>query len=184
MSNTEHWKLVPEFPDYEVSNHGRIRSWRQATDGRKNHRKHPHYFKPFITRFGYAQVMLRKKNSPKPHRCLVHRLVALAFIPNPKGLSDVAHNDGSKNHNHVNNLRWSTHRENQMDMRQHGTMQDGERCCTAKLTEAQVLYIKDMCKKGKRGTQRKMARQFGISPAQVNRIVKGTRWRYLQEVAA
>ena len=44
--------------------------------------------------------------------CLIHRLVAETFIPNPLGLRDVDHIDGNKTNNRVENLRWVSHKEN------------------------------------------------------------------------
>lgn len=42
----------------------------------------------------------------------VHRLVALAFIPNPNNLSDVNHKDNNRQNNSVKNLEWMTHGDN------------------------------------------------------------------------
>jgi hypothetical protein len=132
-----------------------------------------------VSPLGYIAVMLRKEAGGKPHRRLVHRLVAKAFLPPPSPEeTDVAHNDGDPSNNRVENLRWATHRDNQMDMRKHGTMQDGSKSCTAKLTGEQAAEIRERVRNGPRGTQRQIARETGLSPAQINRIAKGHRWRH------
>lgn len=64
--------------------------------------------KPYLNG-GYMTVKL-KINGLKVMR--VHRLVALAFIPNPDNKPCVDHIDGNKLNNHVNNLRWCTIGEN------------------------------------------------------------------------
>jgi hypothetical protein len=45
---------------------------------------------------------------------LVHRLVALAFLPNPESKSDVNHIDGARNNNSLSNLDWCTSSENKV----------------------------------------------------------------------
>lgn len=169
----EIWRRVGAYPDYEVSNLGRVRSWR----GRAGHaRQSPVIMQGYIDDHGYRRVMLRKPGSPKPYARSVHRLVAVAFIPNPLDLPDVAHEHGAQAGDAVGNLRWSTHRDNQMDMRRHGTMQDGERSVTAKLTARQVEEIRAERQRSGRGSQVRLAEAFGISVGQVSRIVNGIRW--------
>lgn len=60
---------------------------------------------------GYKQVSLYKKDPSRVRyrKCLVHRLVALAFIPNPNNFPEVNHRDDIKTHNNVNNLEWCDH---------------------------------------------------------------------------
>lgn len=180
------WKTIIGFEQYEVNQIGEVRSWRKKTrewrnpDKRLGWKLEPTILKGTITPFGYTAYILRD-SSGKPHRLLAHRLVAIAFygIPDNDKLTDVAHNDGNPRNNSVVNLRWTTHRDNQLDMRKHGTMQDGEKCTTRKITEQEAKEIRDRVKSGPRGTQRKIAMEFGLSTAQVCRIANNTRWRWL-----
>ena len=59
---------------------------------------------------GYITVSLKYEN--KWHILSLHRLVAIAFIPNPLNKPEVNHIDGNKTHNNANNLEWVTHQEN------------------------------------------------------------------------
>lgn len=60
---------------------------------------------------GYLRVGLTTDEGSLKH-FFVHRLVALAFIPNPEDKPQVNHKDGNKLHNAVTNLEWSTCKEN------------------------------------------------------------------------
>lgn len=177
------WRVIAGFPDYEVSNCGEVRSFRSRCDGVENPQlKAGKIMAGFVSEKGYHSVMLRREGDPKPVRQSVHRLVAKAFIPNPNNLSDVAHRDGKPSNNRKGNLRWSTHRDNQMDMRKHGTMQDGEKSCTAKITAETVEIIRAAVEVFGRGGQIRLARFFGLSVAQISRIKSGKRWAHLAEV--
>lgn len=59
----------------------------------------------------YLMVDLIGDNGEK-HKMLVHRLVALSFIPNPDNRPEVNHKDGNSLNNCVANLEWTTHKEN------------------------------------------------------------------------
>jgi len=63
-----------------------------------------------ICQAGYHRVGVYHEGKRKGMS--VHRLVAIAFIPNPGNKSDVNHKDGNKANNHVNNLEWCTRQEN------------------------------------------------------------------------
>lgn len=73
----------------------------------KNNISHP---KVFTTEKGYQYVKLWFNSKTKAQ--FVHRLVAKAFIENPKNKPEVNHIDGVKSHNHVDNLEWVTSKEN------------------------------------------------------------------------
>ena len=79
--------------DYEVSNTGQVRNIRTGR-----------ILKQTITQYGYCQVGLHKDGVQKT--VLVHRLVAQAFIPNPKNLPEVNHKDECKTNNRIDNLEW------------------------------------------------------------------------------
>ena len=98
----ENWRKVIEYEDlYEVSNMGRVRSVKKETL----------ILKPFHwQKDGYMYARLSKKS--KKCRRGIHVLVAKAFIPNPKNKKQVNHIDGDKTNNTVDNLEWSTPREN------------------------------------------------------------------------
>ena len=91
---------------YQVSNLGEVRSLDRP---RKNYDINTgefteimikgKYLKPRITPFVYKTVSLSKNSKRKWH--FIHRLVAEAFIPNPKNLPFVNHKDENKLNNRI-----------------------------------------------------------------------------------
>ena len=92
-------KLIKEFPDYSITEDGRIFS-----------NRYNRYLKSRVNRYGYLHINLRKDK--KGYDKTIHRLVAKAFIPNPENKPEVNHIDGNKLNNHVSNLEWCTRSEN------------------------------------------------------------------------
>lgn len=71
---------------------------------RKGNSKKSRMIKGGIDQHGYRIVCLCKNGKQKVHR--VHRLVAIAFIPNPNGFKEVNHKDENRQNNSVENLEW------------------------------------------------------------------------------
>ena len=84
----------------------RISSW-----GRVLNAETQKFICPYLTEKGYWRVDLFDVLGHKKHH-KVHRLVAKAFIPNPKGKKQVNHKDGNKANNSFTNLEWVTDEEN------------------------------------------------------------------------
>jgi hypothetical protein len=95
----EEWKPINDFPEYEVSNLGRVKSIikNQVIRQDKN-------------RDGYPIVSLYSRGQRKTKG--VHRLIGLAFISNPDELPEIDHINRDKTDNSVSNLRWANRSDN------------------------------------------------------------------------
>lgn len=94
----ENWKTINAYPNYEVSDKGRIRSlnWHMTGEVR--------VLSPRLNHKGYLQLWLYDSGHRKMFS--VHRLVAEAFIPNPHELPQINHKDRNRANNSVDNLEW------------------------------------------------------------------------------
>lgn len=114
MTPTEHWKTLVDFPDYEISTMGRVRS-------HKIHRGEPG---PRILRAGAdnkGYLTVRVGGAEGMRTFKVHVLVALAFLgPRPPD-TEVRHLDGDNQNNRIGNLLYGTPAENVADRVRHKT---------------------------------------------------------------
>lgn len=92
------------YENYKVSNLGRVKSLNYHREKREK------ILSPDEDRYGYLRVVLCKNGKTK--RYIVHRLVAMAFIPNIMNYNCIDHRDTNKKNNNVLNLTWVTHKQN------------------------------------------------------------------------
>jgi len=162
----EIWKYIDGFPDYEVSNMGRIKSYKNEQE---------RILKPSIDGTGYYNVKLRKNGKMYTKR--VHQLVLKTFVgPCPEGM-ECCHNGGNHLNNRLENLRWDTHSSNQQDQRKHGTSPVGSKHPNSKLTETDVLEIRERRKNGE--TQDSIAKDYDVTRPLISYIVNNKTWRHV-----
>ncbi|GMK40905.1 HNH endonuclease [Paenibacillus sp. CCS19] len=102
---SEEWLPVVGYEElYAVSNLGRVKHLSNSAKCKER------ILKPQLQRDGYLRVTLSKKGQKK--RVAIHRLVMIAFIPNPEDKEQVNHLDGNKLNNKLINLQWVTPKEN------------------------------------------------------------------------
>lgn len=105
----EIWKEIEGYEGiYQVSNTGYIR--RIADKDSWGRKRTPKTLNPRVDKKGYLHVALSKNGIRREYK--VHRIVAEAFIPNPKKFPQVNHKDENKINNAVNNLEWCNNKYN------------------------------------------------------------------------
>ena len=171
---TETWTPIRGYEKlYEITESGQIRSW---SFGETRRRSAPRALKWRINPYGYAAVALANGSRPI-WNVLVHRLVALTFIPNPRNLAQVNHKDSNKLNNHVSNLEWVSQADNlkhSWRVRTHVSPR-GERAHHAKLTSADIAIIQNRFASGDKGTA--IAKDFGITATHAYRIRDNVHWK-------
>lgn len=147
--NQEEWKKI-EDTNYSISSFGRIRN------DLKNR-----FLKGTKSSNGYLRVVIRKKRAER-----IHLLVAKYFLKKPENTTEINHIDGNKINNKVNNLEWTTHRENIIHAYKNNLMDlhtkaHGEAHINAKLSTKDVEKIKYL--RNKNITYKEISRIMNIS---------------------
>lgn len=153
---------------YQISNLGRVKSLRkeqllQKSGGirvrdEKILSQQKHYK-------GYLTLKLSKENKQKRYK--VHRLVAIAFIPNNENKLQVNHIDGVKSNNKAENLEWCTNLENQKHAAKTGLKKK-------KLKREDIIKIR----KDKR-LQKEIAKDYGVVFQTISDIKNKKTWAHV-----
>jgi hypothetical protein len=167
----EIWKKILNYDGYEVSNYGRVRSFKiRGGQGRLTNK--PTIKKQtIIGNSGYLGVSLSHKGKEKT--ILVHRIVLETFVSLcPLGM-EARHLDGNKLNNLLLNLKWGTPKENGEDKLKHGTTSKNNKF-RAKLNKKQVKYIKRKLNEGYSCTF--LANKFNVKQPTISNIKNGKSW--------
>lgn len=166
MSEQVRVRIVPEYPGLVISSDGRI----QGPSGK--------WRKQWTDRDGYRNLSVPRVGGGKAITRKAHVIVCTAFHgPKPSTLHQVAHFNGRPADNRAENLRWTTHAENEEDKIRHGTRLIGERHSMAKLTEAQILEIREARRRGE--TLSSLAVQYGLAFQTISNISTRKIWRHI-----
>lgn len=163
----EIWKFVDDYNGmYEISSLGRLKS---HAYGR------PKIKYQTLINSGYMAVSLSKDRTIKNYT--IHRLVALAFIPNPENKPTVNHKNRIKNDNRVENLEWCTRSENTKHSWQVGFRKRTYTLITPnKLNKIDIaMQIRELHSKG--ATYKQLSKQFNIHYETVSRIIRNIIWK-------
>lgn len=104
MEEVEIWKDIPDYPNYQVSNLGNVKSLNYNHTGKEG------LLKQGKQKNGYLSVFLYKDVKGKTF--YVHKLVAMVFLENPYNYPCVNHKDENKENNCLNNLEWVSYQYN------------------------------------------------------------------------
>lgn len=165
---------IPGCPGYFVDRNGD--AWSSINRGPRTNRVGGHLLKLKKTRDidGYFRVSNSSASSMRTYVGL-HRAVCMAFHGIPGEGQECCHNDGSRDNNCPENLRWGTVKENSHDRYKHGTDAVGANNGRALLSDEQVLAIRYE----ENGPRREVAAKYGISVRTVSKIRSCESWKHL-----
>jgi len=170
----EQWKAVfiegiSDDEKYEISNFGRLKRQKPTEQGL--------IIIPSKIK-GYPIVNLKLKTEKRTTR-YIHKLVAEAFIQKEDDLQEyVLHVDFNKENNHFKNLIWATRAELFEHQSKNPNYKKGL-VRYSKLTETDVIRLKKRLMRGKNPLY-KIAKEFGITHTQLNRIRSGENWGHIK----
>ena len=170
----EKWQPCPGYEEsYQVSNLGKVRSIDRFHFKRRGRIKGKTLIQN-LNKKGYPEVKLWKNNKQEARN--PHRLVALAFIPNPNNLPQVNHIDGDKLNNHVSNLEWISNSDNMRHAYKLGLKcSKGENNSNCKITDIQVTQIKLIYNTGK--SSKYISEELNVKLHIVRQIISGKSWK-------
>ena len=126
---------IIDYPNYLIYNDGRVYSKCRKI-----------FLKQDTINTGYLAVNLWKNNKFK--KFTIHRLVGLHYLERVEGKNEIDHIDRNKTNNHINNLRWCNHSENNINTGVFKNNKLGIK--NIYFRKDRNIYIFDIVRKGKR----------------------------------
>lgn len=126
---------------------------------------------------GYLRLTLSFDGNAE--KWFVHRIVGVAFIPNPNNRETINHKDGNKANNNVDNLEWATRLENNQHAWNTGLVNNsGVNHPNCKLTRDEVLKIRELTKLKKYyGSNQEIASMFNVGNGTISHIRHNRSWK-------
>lgn len=178
--NTE-YRQVADFPNYKLGSDGTLWSkyrWPSHYERTTNDALGDEWYQVKMAPkqdTGYITVCLYNESRRRYVR--VHCLMLETFVGKRPERFEACHWNGNRLDNRIENLRWDTRRNNQLDKYRHGTIATGERNPMSKLTNADVIEIRRTCNAGERCNI--VAKRFGVKTETVSNIVNRKTWRHI-----
>ena len=169
----EEWRVIKDFPDYAVSNLGKVK--RARDNG--NNRFAGDIIKSRRNKKGYVYLTLCHGEIKKSLK--VHRLVLEAFIGSCPVGCECSHKDNNQTNNCLSNLEWATHSKNILNSFQAGSKKSlkSSEHGRSKLKEQDVVEIRKMISCGI--PQKDIATQFNVHINTIGRIKNKNNWSHI-----
>ena len=140
--------------------------------------KTEYLLKPFINKDGYYSINIQLGNRGNYKTRRLHRLFALAYIPNPENKPVINHIDGNKINLDPSNLEWTTYSENNLHAFATGlklpTKQDPETCNLTTHTVDEVRFVCDLLQRGV--SPKRISKDYKFGYDFVQKIRRGITW--------
>lgn len=163
----EEYKKITNYSHYRIYNNGKVYS---------------EFINRFITptqdSYGYLQnTLVDDQGNRKTIK--THRLVAMAFLPNPNNYPDVNHRDFNRKNNNIENLEWCTEEYNTHYTRDYNLLSNSKSYKKlSPLIEEQVLLIPTLLNYG--FSVKLISKLYNVGHITIRNIVSGKTWRWLK----
>lgn len=163
----EEYKKIKHYSHYRIYNNGKIYS--EFVN---------RFITPTLDSSGYLQNTL-VNDSGNRKTIKTHRLVAMAFLPNPNNYPDINHKDFNRKNNSIDNLEWCTEKYNTRYTRDnHLEYNSNSYMMLSPLSREMVLLIPTLLNYG--FSIKLIAKLYNVGHITIRNIVSGKTWRWLK----